>query len=367
MLIYEKPLSLCVDDFVVFTNIFYTRDYIYCIGVYYDSEVVGIKVRDTFHMTFELDDLPVDAENMYYTNGTHEKYALYRLKHNTGINQKKLVIHFELKEYRFTLDPSHYVEDSTRKLSLMTLFKWDYMLIPTYLQHYKALGVRFFSLYYNGSFAELLKKRNISVILSNISEDKDIEVRLIEWNYPWRWKKEGYKMCALGQISAMTDMLYRSKYQYEYVYYNDLDEFLFFDKKEDCTHIESLLDKYKDYDTFMLNMYWSDYCNKHTTINTKHNVNTITAENLVKEFSINNFKINEPANTNDWQNKNRTKYIIKTCAHFALNIHRPFTRYYVSDGKEVTLIHLRLNDLRLDGFYHILNLDEKMRLSFLSQ
>lgn len=103
------------------------------------------------------------------------------------------------------------VQQDTEAVDLvaMTLFKDDVDLVPGYVEHYKALGVERFWLYYNGTLAlEALP------VLEGVT--------YIAWPYAYMVDKKHY-----AQLGAMTDMLYMARHAgVKYVLYNDLDEFI---------------------------------------------------------------------------------------------------------------------------------------------
>jgi hypothetical protein len=98
---------------------------------------------------------------------------------------------------------------SPMDLVAMTLFKYDAHLIPTYVEHYKKLGVVHFWLYYNDDISKMAELPKID------------GVTYVPWPYPYKVKGMHH-----AQSGAMTDMLHFSRRFAKYVLFNDLDEYI---------------------------------------------------------------------------------------------------------------------------------------------
>ena len=204
----------------------------------------------------------------------------------------------------------------------------------------------------------MLNSENAINILNDISNDNDINVKLIEWNFTYWYKPPNYTIHSIAQLTAITDMLYKSKYLFEYVFFNDLDEYLFFDNNESYENIFQLISKYEEYDCIKFNMFWSHYINDTVVFNDEHNIKTISYENFNNNFNINNFTKDENVTNDDW----RTKCIIKTNSNYYYLVHRPCTTYYCKKNNSIELVKLNLTEKRLDGFFHLMNITEKIRV-----
>jgi hypothetical protein len=96
----------------------------------------------------------------------------------------------------------------------MTLFKDDKALIPAYVQYYRELGVEHFYLYFNGG-----------VVPSDVPQYDD--VTYLSWDHPYHVHLPGAYTPVFAQLGAINDMLYYGKFISEYILYNDMDEFIY--------------------------------------------------------------------------------------------------------------------------------------------
>ena len=236
----------------------------------------------------------------------------------------------------------------------MTLFKNDYKLLPIYIQHYKNLGITNFTFYYNMTITELMNLNEITEIIDNITNDKTIDVTLIEWPFQY-WKHINSNFMHYSQTTAITDMYYKSRYRFKYVYFNDLDEYLFFEDNNIKT-IEELINKYFNVDVFQFNMYWSKYINDAIEIDENNN-ELITYDNLKNNFNSNNFQIQKISDIN--QKFNRSKILLRTNL-MGCTVHKEICKLFSNNGN----IKLNYNKIIIDGFYHICNIKEKTRMNF---
>jgi hypothetical protein len=135
---------------------------------------------------------------------------------DTNINRNKdLTIRIVYKEQEFIKNIEKVInKENSIFLSLTTLFKDDYILFPNFYKYYKSQGVEHFFMYYNGLLNDDIKK---------LFDYND--VTLIEWNFIY-WTNNKYTHHA--QLGQMHHALYKfGKNNYEYMIFNDLDEYLF--------------------------------------------------------------------------------------------------------------------------------------------
>jgi len=365
MLLKRKPLSLKFGNFVVVADIFYTNDKIYVIGVNYKEleENTLTSVRKAFDLKFELDGRKCEHTNISAEYGSADRFLIFLISNQSGMDSKVFGIEFEGAMYFFNLNSKdHFLEEKVvAELSMMTLFKGDYQLIPAYVQHYYDLGVSHFSLYYNGQLNNLLTCPKAKEIFDELENNKNINVTLVEWNYPYWFKDEGYTIHSIAQMLALVDMLYRSKLSFPYVFFNDLDEFCFL---EDCYEgrLINIIRQHVMIDCFQFNMYWSQYlkCKDNNNLSV-NDFQTISYADFNEDFDINNFEKLDYFINDDW----RTKCILKTSSIFGLNPHRPKPFYEKTYKNMKEKINLQLKTLCLDGFYHLANIEEKIRKSFI--
>lgn len=118
--------------------------------------------------------------------------------------------------------------DNKKNLALTTLFKDDYNLFPSFYKYYKSQGVEHFYMYYNG------------VLTSDIRNVYNYDdVTLIEWNFRY-WNPTTYKYNHHAQMGQIHHALYKyGKQNYEYMIFNDLDEYLFIPDIKLIDHINN--------------------------------------------------------------------------------------------------------------------------------
>lgn len=348
MIYFEKPINLIVDDLVIVYNIFFTTETIYVISNNYLTE----DKKRFLHLEFKINDFSVKNINLFDTNCFHESINLYKLQNDSNDTEKKITVCYNDKEYDIYLTKQNFIYEENDFITLMTLFKCDYELIPTYIYHYKNLGVKHFYFYYNYSYQEFIQLKNIQEIIDNINTDDDIVCTFIEWNHKYLRHING-NLIHYAQCPAMTDMYYKSKHLFQYIFFNDLDEYLFFQDK-DISNFNQLINKYNNIDVFQFNMYWSKYIIENI-MECDNNGNTrISYLNFKKHFNINNFVITEQKDKNHIHL--RSKILLKTNL-FGCTVHKPINR--ISSNTDI--IKINYNSIILDGFYHITNLLEKKR------
>ena len=150
----------------------------------------------------------------------YEPTLIFIYDDNSNDISKKLFIQvfFDGKEYSKEIEKIVNKEKSNF-LCLTTLFSNDYNLFPNFYDYYKRQGVQHFFMYYNGLLNNKIKE---------IFNYKD--VTLIEWNFRY-WNPEKYKYRHHAQLGQMHHALYKyGKDNYEYMIFNDLDEYLFIPK-----------------------------------------------------------------------------------------------------------------------------------------
>lgn len=198
------------------------------------------------------------------------------------INQKLFIqVFFDGKEYSKEIEKIVNKEKSDF-LCLTTLFKNDYNLFPNFYDYYKRQGVQHFFMYYNGLLNNKIKE---------IFNYKD--VTLIEWNFRY-WNPKKYKYRHHAQLGQMHHALYKyGKDNYEYMIFNDLDEYL-----------------------FIPNIKLVDYIKLNTNINIFGFKNIwAKTKNNIKKFEENLY-ISEALNF-----MNRSKCIYKVSSIETINIH----------------------------------------------
>lgn len=143
-----------------------------------------------------------------------------------------------------------------KTLALTTLFKHDYKLFTGFYEYYKNQGVEHFYMYYNGVLNDEIR---------NIFNYQD--VTLIEWNFRY-WNLKKYKFKHHAQLGQMHHAIYKyGKNNYDYMIFNDLDEYLFIPNVKLVNYIKN-----------NTNIDMFGFCNKWTR--------TIDDTNIIKEDLI---------------------------------------------------------------------------------
>jgi hypothetical protein len=341
MIYFKKPTSLLIDNLAIVYNIFYSNEFIYIVSNNYFEE-------DKKTRSFILD-FKVNGEFVKYINEygsfCHETMNIYKIENKW--DKMILTVVYKENEYNFDINENNFISEKNDFITLMTLFKNDYYFIPVYLKHYKNLGIKHFNFYFNFSLDELLNLKDMNNIIDEIKKDNEIEVSFIEWNFKY-WIHHKTNFLSNAQCPAIADMFFKSKNQYKYIYFNDLDEYLFF-KDTNIKSFSEFLDKHKDIDVFQLNMYWSDYQNE-----LLEEDGTISFYNFSNNFNINNFVIKDEIDKN--KITSCSKIILKT-SHLGCGVHKEIRMLYSNHG----IVKTEYKRLVIDGFYHIYNLKEKRR------
>ena len=211
-------------DYKFYHSIFYKNGTIYVIQPIYVETDMYFKLFDKQGKVIALTDQVVKDQwepiiiSLFKIENAQDSIEVF-LKFGT-IKIKEKLTHIKTKKDKF--------------LSLTTLFKDDYGLIPPFYDYYKKQGVEHFYLYYNGKFP-----------LPFVNDKEDIT--FIEWNSVYH-SKNAYISPHIAQTGQIHDAIYRyGKDNCEYLIFCDLDEYLFCQENET---IFLYLQKNKNIDTF---------------------------------------------------------------------------------------------------------------------
>lgn len=223
-------------DFVDFTlfDVFSKGGLIYMI-LSINNNVVSEK-----DLIVRLNNNILDIKHKYVKN-VYEPVLI--MMYNMCDDSEELNIEIEYNGLKFKKIIERIKEEKKGELALTTLFKNDYILFENFYNYYKSQGVDHFYMYYNGKLnekiSEYIKKEDVS---------------LIEWDFRYWNEKSKYEHHAqLGQIH---DAIYKyGKCNYDYMIFNDLDEYLFIPEKKIIDYIR----ENKEIDTFGFCNIW---CNR---------------------------------------------------------------------------------------------------------
>jgi len=197
------------DDFTLF-DVFWKNNLIYLILS------INNNIVDESKLNVYLNKTKIKLKQKIIKD-KYEPTLIFIYDDNSIDISKKLFIQvfFDGKEYSKEIEKIVNKEKSNF-LCLTTLFKDDYNLFPNFYNYYKRQGVQHFFMYYNGLLNNKIKE------IFNYTD-----VTLIEWNFRY-WNPKKYKYHHHAQLGQMHHALYKyGKDNYEYMIFNDLDEYLF--------------------------------------------------------------------------------------------------------------------------------------------
>ena len=198
-----------IDDFTLF-DVFWKNNLIYLILS------INNNILDENKLNVYLNKKKLKLKQKIIKD-TYEPTLLFIYDDNNVDINKELFIQviYDRKEYSKEIEKIVNKEKSDF-LCLTTLFSHDYNLFPNFYNYYKRQGVQHFFMYYNGLLNNKIKE---------IFNYKD--VTLIEWDFRY-WNPKKYKYRHHAQLGQMHHALYKyGKDNYEYMIFNDLDEYLF--------------------------------------------------------------------------------------------------------------------------------------------
>jgi len=184
----------------------------------------------------------------------------------------------ELTLYHIFLEtPNQYIASTTQ-------FKFDYYLLPLYINYYLNQGIDHIYLYYNGKLNEL-----------NISQDilTNKNITIIEWDYSYT-KQDGKQY---SQMAQMQHAYFKyANIFYKFILLNDLDEYIV---TENNTKLVDYVKKNESYDGIVFHNVWAD------TVNGE-----IPCMNSECKLPIQLYRSKNPIKYDD--NNGRTKIIYKS-------------------------------------------------------
>ena len=174
---------------------------------------------------------------------------IYDIPFNNISNELILSIEYQNKIFVKKLEEEK--TDNKKFLTITTLFKDDYNLIPIFYDYYKNNGVDHFYLYYNGKI-----NQNIRDLINKLNALHSNDITLIEWDFKY-WNSDYSKYKHNAQLGQMHDAIYRfGKEISEYMIFVDLDEYLMIPNQK--TKIRKYLEDNKNITIF-------GFCNKWST------------------------------------------------------------------------------------------------------
>jgi hypothetical protein len=242
---------------------------------------LDIFARDNLVMLVCPSDINTELISVKYNNNTlllnkkettnpHIIILIYNIIPET--KELDIDIHYNDKHKKVNIIHEDFSKVNKKTLSLTTLFKDDYYLIPMFIDYYKNQGIEHLYLYYNNKL-NTLKLDN--KILSNPN------ITFIEWDYVYRKNSEGaWSGIYHAQPSQMNHFIYKyGKPLWKYACFMDLDEYAHI-KNSKTKIIDLVKSKEADnIDTIAFYNNWAD------TIDTK-----VPCENFPcifpKEFNI---------------------------------------------------------------------------------
>jgi hypothetical protein len=198
-------------DYINFYSIFYKNGIIYVIQPIYKNVDMYFKLFDTIGYEIKLTDQVIKDQ--------WEPIIISMFKIEKNRTTIDVILKFGSTKIKKSLE--HIVSTKDKFLTLTTLFKDDYEILPLFYNYYKKQGVEHFYLYYNGKLNRTLKK---------LCDKPDIT--LIEWNFVYL-SENAYASPHIAQTGQIHDAIYNyGKDGCQYMIFCDFDEYLFCQKSE---------------------------------------------------------------------------------------------------------------------------------------
>ena len=193
-------------DYIHFHSIFYKNGFIYVIQPIYKNVDMYFKLFDTIGYEIKLTDQVIKDQ--------WEPIIISMFKIEKNVQSIDVILKFGSTKIKKSLN--HKITTKNKFLTLTTLFKDDYEILPLFYNYYKKQGVEHFYLYYNGKLNETLK---------NLCDKPDIT--LIEWNVVYL-SINAYASPHIAQTGQIHDAIYNyGKDDCQYMIFCDFDEYLF--------------------------------------------------------------------------------------------------------------------------------------------
>jgi hypothetical protein len=307
------------DGRLLFSAVSHVGDRLILVGChYFDRPIAYERVRFKIHpATTKLSDLK------YYARIDYEPCIV--ISASVGADPIAVDLYYEGQTWTVSLDR----EDPPRcDLSLMTLFKDDYRLLPEFIRYYSNLGVERFCLYFNGPLESI-----DWTFLQNSEKVRGADILLVEWNVEYWWKlrtpvgKPFYDEPGRqhhAQTMAMNHHLHAVRGYSKYTLFVDLDEYVFTPK--------DVLDRYRQTEPAFIIMqsWWAS---------------------LPKPVTYESFSIVEDQDllvAESGEGRWRVKSLVNTADVDLMGIHIPH-------------VYTRKDHLVIDGFFHFFSFAENDR------
>jgi len=217
------PRNIKLDDGrLLFSAISHVGDRLIFVGCHYFDNPIAYE-----RLQFRLIPSTEKASDLrYHARVDYEPCVI--ITAHVGAGPIEVEFYYEGQTWNVPLKREHVPRS---RLSLMTLFKDDYRLLPEFIGYYTNLGVDNFYLYFNGPL-----KRIDWDFLRACAKTRDIGVQLVEWDIPYWWnlgtspnkgiyESWGYQHHA--QPMAMNHHLHFVRGSSDYTLFVDLDEYVF--------------------------------------------------------------------------------------------------------------------------------------------
>jgi len=327
-IILIKPISILLNDKILFSNISLCKNKIILTSLNYKKNSWIIE-----NIKFNVNNCNIIKRGEYANDDYYEVSLNIILELELQLNNLILQIFYENNNYEIYLEQLNIID---HKISAMTLFKDDYLLLENYIKYYEKMGIEVFFLYYNGIIEEYLID-----YINKINIEVNVIIYLIEWNYIyWYYYEEKMKHhCA--QIMAICDSFNILKNYSKYVLYNDLDEYFLLD----YGNFNNMINEYNDIDIFIFK---NQFC--------KMGVTNISYKDFSKLFNLTHI-----IEGNYWD-KYREKNLVKLEHIKVMGIHHYFENFNIEDN-----IENNIKSKVISKFYHITNFIEKDRTNLMTE
>ena len=217
------PRKIQLDDGrYLFSAISHVGDRLILIGCHYFDRPIAYE-RLGLRLTPSTEKL---SDVKYFVRKDYEPCVI--ITAHVGFDPIEVEFLYEGQIWKIALDQE---EPPHCALSLMTLFKDDYQLLPEFIRYYANLGVETFYLYYNGRLDSI-----DWTFLRNLEKSRGARILLVEWDIAYWWNlsaivdkpvydQQGYQHHA--QTMAINHHIHSVRGYSAYTLFIDLDEYIF--------------------------------------------------------------------------------------------------------------------------------------------
>ncbi len=297
---------------ILFYDIFIKNNIVYLISPIYDSFITDFNDIKILYKNIELN-LIKNFSSYSFEKISIRGYSLFD-------NEEEIInLEVEYKELKKEFKLLNYKSSYNYFLTQTTLFKHDFDLIDIFYKYYINNDVEQFYFYYNDFLNNSNPHYNKIINLTKYKK-----IKLIEWPFQYWDNFKGRHLCQMGQVNHA---LYKyGKDNSHYMIFNDLDEYIYFNKIKD--YQSNQIDEYIYFNNNNNNNNNQKTLREYIIMNSKKNKHGIYLfENYWSLTLDTKVPINFPEkilkSVNSDGENHRTKCIVKTDKINLMGIHKP--------------------------------------------